>query len=65
MPVLYKQIQRRVGTRGMLRNISKAEAPVLLRVDVSVQVEQEEGTDIGWMLIRAHWLGTSCVSTLF
>lgn len=37
-----------------MRDISKAEALVLHRVDVSVQVEQEEGGDIGWMLIRAQ-----------
>lgn len=44
----------------MLRDISKAGTPVLLRVDVSMQVEQEDDMDIGWMLIRAQ----SCAGNL-
>lgn len=44
----------------MLRDISKVGTPVLLRVDVSMQVEQEEDTDFGWMLICAQ----SCAGNL-
>lgn len=37
-----------------MRDISKAETLVFHRVDISVQVQQEEGEDIGWMLILAQ-----------